>query len=182
MPGTDGSNPSPSTGESGGDDFGDGRQRGNPLLMELDLDFMPSGDIFLQFQQDSSLGAQTFFDPLNGAPITGSIDDFVATRLISALVFDPTTTTWTLSGDVSLLGDRFDVPTAVSTLNIDYILTQQVSGVPEPPTLPLLAVPIILLAGLLSGRRRLGPRLRAVGDQDHGARARARRYHAAPIG
>jgi MYXO-CTERM domain-containing protein len=130
---------------------------GNPLLMELDAALLPSGDIFLTFEQDSSLGTQTFFDPENGdAPITGNIGLFIGQRLASALSFDPGTDTWTLTRDVSLFGDAFDVPsgTGTTTVDIDDISMAEVSDVPEPGTLPLAAASLLMLAGLGAWRRR----------------------------
>lgn len=135
---------------------------GNPLLMQLDVDFMSSGDIFLQFQADSSLAQQTFFDPENGnAPISGDVAIFVATRLADALVFDPTTTTWTLSRNVALFGESFMVPNFEGTLNLDYTLAQEVLATPAPPTLVLFGLAIMLLVALAERRCRFQSNLRA---------------------
>jgi len=49
------------------------------------------------------------------------------------------------------LGEAFDVPTGRSDVDVDYIVAVQVSPVPEPSTLVLLAAG---LGGLLALRRR----------------------------
>ncbi|HJW53395.1 MAG TPA: PEP-CTERM sorting domain-containing protein [Burkholderiaceae bacterium] len=123
---------------------------GNPLLLQLDLAFLSSGDVFLRFQSDNSFG-QRFFDPeSNDAPIS-DVGLFIAQRLASALVFDALTSAWTLSRNVALLGEAFDVPASRSDVDVDYIVAVQVSPVPEPSTLVLLAAG---LGGLLALRRR----------------------------
>lgn len=141
--GTDAFGSSP--GNLGSDDEGD------PLLLQLDLAFLSGGDVFLRFQSDNSFG-QRFFDPESSdAPITSDVGLFIAQRLASALVFDALTSTWTLSRDVALFGEAFDVPAGRSDVDVDYIVAVQVSPVPEPSTLVLLAA---ALGGLFALRRR----------------------------
>lgn len=142
--GTDAFGPSP--GDIGLDD------EGKPLLIELDFAFLSGGDVFLRFRRDSSFG-QRFYDPENGnAPILSDIELFIAERLASALVFDAPTSTWTLSRNLALFGEAFDVPTGRSSVDVDYIVAVQVSpAVPEPSTLALLAGGFV---GLFALRRR----------------------------
>jgi hypothetical protein len=125
---------------------------GNPLLFMIQLAFLPNGTAWVSAEADSSFSGQQFFDPENGdAPITGSLDDFLANRLTSALQYDATGGVWTLDQDVSLLGESFDIPTGETSFQLDYTTLQQVSyDTPEPETigLALAGFGILLLMGI----------------------------------
>jgi hypothetical protein len=131
---------------------------GNPMLLQMQMAFLPDGTAWLSMEFDASFSDQQFFDPQNGnAPITGNLEDFVANRMNDAMQYDPAAGQWTLKGDVSLFGESFAIPSGETSMQLDYTTLQMVShNAPEPGTvgLGLVSLGALGVAGWLRRRER----------------------------